>query len=107
MTEDKDKTKEQLVDELERLRERNAKLEELARHDTAEHNLAELALQESEDRHGTYVEAAPDGIFVVNSEGRYVDVNAAACKMTGYSRDELLAMSISELQAPDSPPQSL
>ena len=106
MIEDKDKTKEQLIDELELLRRRNAKFEELARHDTAEHQLAELALQESEARHRTYVEAAPDGIFVVNSKGRYVDVNAAACKMTGYTMDELLALSIPDLHAPDSPSES-
>ena len=47
-----------------------------------------------------HVEKAPIGIFEVNEQGEYVDVNESACDMVGYSRDELLAMSVADL-APD------
>ena len=75
--------------------------------DITERKLAEELLKASEERHRTYVENAPEGIFIVDFSGRYLDVNSAACEMTGYSRDELLAMSIPELTSPDAPPETL
>jgi PAS domain S-box-containing protein len=38
-------------------------------------------------------------IVLADDQGKYVDVNAAACKLLGYSRDELLSMSISDVVA--------
>lgn len=69
--------------------------------DISERKRAEQALQQSEERYRTYVGAAPDGVFVVDRAGRYVDVNEAACKMTGYTRDELLSFSIPDLVLPE------
>ena len=65
------------------------------------------SLQKSEEKYGTYVENAPVGIFIADSSGRYIDVNPAACLMTGYSREELLSMSIPELASPESLPETL
>jgi PAS domain S-box-containing protein len=49
------------------------------------------------------IEHAPDGIFVADIEGRYIYVNEAGCRMLGYSRDELLRMTIHDaLPAGDS-----
>ncbi|MBT3251240.1 MAG: PAS domain S-box protein [Candidatus Marinimicrobia bacterium] len=69
--------------------------------------LAESALLESENKNRTYFENAPEGIFVADSNGKYIDVNETACKMTLYSRDELLNMSISDLVKPESLSKSL
>ena len=55
------------------------------------------ALLESESLYRRYIETAPEGIFVADPAGRYVDVNPAACALVGYRRDELLRMSIHEL----------
>ena len=66
-----------------------------------ERQLAEERLIESEARFRSYVESAPDGIFVVDEKGCYVDVNKAACGITGYRRDELMEMSIMQLTHPD------
>jgi PAS domain S-box-containing protein len=55
---------------------------------------AQHTLQESEERLRMYIEKAPVAIFVVNKEGRYTDANPAACKMTGYSREELLQIGV-------------
>lgn len=63
---------------------------------------AEATLKESEAKFRAYIEYAPLGIFVANHEGRYVQVNPAACEMTGYSSDELLALSVAEVTAPQS-----
>ena len=67
---------------------------------------AELLL-ESNARFRTYVEAAPEGIFVADADGRYREVNPAGCALVGYSREELLAMSISDLAPEQRRPQHL
>jgi PAS domain S-box-containing protein len=46
----------------------------------------------------TLVEAAPDGCWVLDSNGRLLDVNAAYCRMAGYSREELLGMNASQIE---------
>jgi PAS domain S-box-containing protein len=43
------------------------------------------------------VEHASDNIFWANSQGRFVYVNEAACRALGYSREELLSLSIPDL----------
>ncbi|MFW5862500.1 MAG: PAS domain S-box protein [Spirochaetota bacterium] len=53
-------------------------------------------LREEEKFHA-YIDNAPFGIFVVNGEGQYIDVNHEACRMTGYVLDELLHMGIVDL----------
>ncbi len=55
------------------------------------------ALKESEERYRSYIDNAPDGVFVSDENGRYIEVNKAGCRITGYSREELLRMSISDL----------
>jgi PAS domain S-box-containing protein len=92
MTKEHHHTQAELIAELEWLRERNTELEALIRHDTAEHEITAPALHESEVRHRTYIENAPLAIFVADSSRRFVDLNEAACRMTGYSRSELLEM---------------
>lgn len=41
--------------------------------------------------------SAPDAIFVADGEGRILHVNASAAKMTGFSIDELMSMSVDDL----------
>jgi len=65
--------------------------------DITERKQAERAIRKSEGKFRKYIESAPDGIFVVNTEGRYIEVNDAACQMTGYSESELLGMCIPDL----------
>ena len=57
--------------------------------------------KKSEEKFKSYIEHAPYGVFVADEEGRYLDVNKAACRLTGYPRDELLNMSIIQLAAPE------
>jgi PAS domain S-box-containing protein len=46
----------------------------------------------------TLVEAAPDGCWILDSNGRILDVNSAYCRMAGYSRDELVGMNSSQIE---------
>jgi PAS domain S-box-containing protein len=43
------------------------------------------------------VDTATDGIFWITPEARIVDVNAAACRALGYTREELLKLSIPDV----------
>jgi PAS domain S-box-containing protein len=64
------------------------------------HQAAE-ALVESEERHRTILQTAIDGFWLVDSQGSLLEVNAAYCRMSGYSAEELLTMRIRDLQAAD------
>ena len=49
---------------------------------------------------GEAVDNGPAAIFVADEEGRYIAVNAFACDLLGYSRSELLSLTVQEI-APD------
>jgi PAS domain S-box-containing protein len=52
---------------------------------------AEEALHESETRFRTFVDHAPDALFIFDFErGTIVDVNRLACESLGYTRQELI-----------------
>ncbi len=50
-----------------------------------------------EERFKKYIENSPYGIFVEDDEGNYLEVNDKACEVTGYSREEMLDMKISDM----------
>ncbi|RAV99241.1 PAS domain S-box protein [Pseudochryseolinea flava] len=47
---------------------------------------------EAELEYRSVIEQANDGIFISDSHGNYLDVNDSACKMLGYTKEELLKM---------------
>ena len=59
----------------------------------------EDALLQNEQWHRAILQAAMDGVWLVDARGRLMEVNAAYCRMSGYSEQELLAMRISDLEA--------
>jgi len=67
----------------------------------AKRNAMNVSLQESEEKFRSYIMNAPNGIFVANRNGDYVEVNVAAETITGYSREELLQMNLTDLIAPE------
>lgn len=69
--------------------------------DVTESKKIDAELRESEERYRTYVDYAMEGVFVVDVEGHYCHVNQAACDLVGYSREELLNMTIADLTPPD------
>lgn len=69
--------------------------------ETTPYKQIELALASSEQRYRSLVEQVPDGIFVADADGRYTDVNQAGAAMLGYSRDEILGMSIEDILFPE------
>ena len=56
----------------------------------------------SEFRYRAFVDNAPLGVFIVEQNGIYIEVNEEACRITGYAADELLGKKISEIIDPES-----
>ena len=59
------------------------------------------SLRESEARWRTTFERAPVGIFTVDAEDRFLQVNERYGEITGYTADELLRMRRSDIVHPD------
>ena len=51
------------------------------------------------------LELAPDAFFLAGLGGRLTDVNQAACRMLGYSRDELVGKTILDIISPEDAPR--
>ena len=61
--------------------------------------VAERVLEERERHLQAILETAQDGFWVVGEQGRLLEANRAACTMLGYTREELLQLRISDLEA--------
>jgi PAS domain S-box-containing protein len=46
---------------------------------------------------GEAIDRAPDAVLVVDESMRYIAVNQAACRLLGYTREELLALRITDV----------
>ena len=65
--------------------------------DITKHKRAQEALKESERRFRLLVEHATDSFFLHEIDGRIRDVNQHACESSGYTREELLGLSIEDI----------
>ena len=55
------------------------------------------AVNFSEKRYRTIIEQATDALFILDFNGKILDVNLQTCKNLGYTREELLTMKITEI----------
>ncbi len=74
--------------------------------DITERKRAEWMLRASEERHRLILGTAMDGFWLVDTQGHLLEVNEAYCRMSGYTEQELLTMSISDLEATELPVQT-
>ncbi|HEV2749162.1 MAG TPA: response regulator [Gemmatimonadales bacterium] len=61
-----------------------------------ERKRAEEALRAREAHYRTILENIADGVFIADAEGRYLDVNPRACELTGYARDDLMGLKVTD-----------
>ncbi|MFK5855176.1 MAG: PAS domain S-box protein [Bacteroidota bacterium] len=54
-------------------------------------------LKENDKSYKALFEQAGDAIFKGDSKGNFIQVNSAACKLTGFSQKELLSMNMKEI----------
>ncbi|MDO9567289.1 MAG: PAS domain S-box protein [Candidatus Desulfaltia sp.] len=64
----------------------------------AQRRRSTILLLASEERHRDILQKAMDGILMMDMQGRLLEVNEAYCRMSGYSRQELLSTRISDLE---------
>jgi PAS domain-containing protein len=57
----------------------------------------EIALKESEEKYRLLIEQSHDGIFMADADGKIIEVNSKACKMTGFRKTELLKKTLLDL----------
>jgi two-component system cell cycle sensor histidine kinase/response regulator CckA len=69
--------------------------------DITERKQAEDTLKESEEKYRTILESIEEGYFEVDLVGNLTFFNDALCKITGYTRDELLGMNNREYTTPE------
>ncbi len=72
-----------------------------------ERKQAEDALRESEARYSALFTGITDAVLVHHitedgGPGQIIDANDVACKMLGYTRDEMIGMGIGDIDAPES-----
>ncbi len=90
------RSQEALARSQQELRELNESLE--AR---VEQRTAELGLQSQ--RNSAILAGTPDGFFSTDVQGRLNSVNAAMCNLLGYSEEEMLQLSIADIEANENP----
>ncbi len=57
-------------------------------------------------KYKTLMSVALDGYFVIDPQGRFLDVNDSYCDIIGYSREELLKMSVFDVEAVETPAET-
>lgn len=58
-------------------------------------------LRRNEERYRSIVQHNPDAVFAMDAETRFLEVNAAAESLVGFTREELLGRSFAPLVAPE------
>ncbi len=69
--------------------------------DVTDRKEMEFKLRENEKKFRSYVENAPLAVFIASEDGRLLEANERACKLTGYSEEELLEMKVPDLHPPE------
>jgi len=75
------------------LRERTNELEQ----EITERKQVEKTLRQSEERLRTYLESAPDGVYISDLKGKFLYGNERTEEITGYPKEELIGKSFLKL----------
>ncbi|WP_301927798.1 PAS domain S-box protein [Ferruginibacter sp.] len=67
-----------------------------ARNITA-YKISEQKTRESEFRYRTLIEQATDAICITDATMHFIDANPACCQLSGYSREEILMLSLPDI----------
>ena len=60
-----------------------------------------------EELYRTILSTSMEGFWIADSQGNFLDANDAACRILGYSRDELMKMKISDIEAMETADETL
>jgi diguanylate cyclase (GGDEF)-like protein/PAS domain S-box-containing protein len=66
-------------------------------HDVTARHEAESVIRHSEQRFREVIEMTPAGYVLADEQAKVAEVNPALCRMSGYTRDELIGQGVSQL----------
>jgi len=69
--------------------------------DITERNRAAEAIRRSEEKYRTLYDSALDAIFILDMDGRCLDINRTAHERLGYTREEMMSLHLSEIDSPE------
>ena len=69
----------------------------------AQRRAAEASLAASEAQARTMLRTTLDGVWLLDGSGRFLEMNDAACRMLGYSREEMFGLGLADLEHAESP----
>ncbi len=100
MKRDKDKTKAELTQELEEMRQRVNELEV----SEAKRKQAEEALQASEEKFSKVFRTSPDSMVITSvRDGKFIEVNDSLTRVMGFTREETIGRTSIEMDIWESP----
>ena len=70
--------------------------------DITERERATQTIRLQAEQYATMLATTSDGFWLLDRDGRFLTVNEAYCRMTGYSREELLKLGIGDIEAIES-----
>ncbi|MCK9211237.1 MAG: PAS domain S-box protein [Ignavibacteriaceae bacterium] len=71
--------------------------------DITERKQAEKAMREYAEQYKTMISSALFGFWLVDEKAKLLDVNDTYCNMSGYTREELLNLSVPDIEVIDKP----
>ncbi|GEM_PF-221120 len=74
--------------------------------DITERRRAEEIIADQATQYTTMLSVVDQGFWLVSDKGKLMDVNNAYCKMSGYTREELLTLSVPQLEASEAPEET-
>ncbi|MDY6806711.1 MAG: ammonium transporter [Cyanobacteriota bacterium] len=77
---------------------RGRKLRVTAIRDISDRKRSQAALRESEERFRSVMQQAADAFILHDLKGKIIDANQSACSSLGYTREELLKLSIGDIE---------
>jgi PAS domain S-box-containing protein len=83
----------EILDEWEKLHGRISKLEGA----DEDRIRAQEALRDSEEKYRRMFEASTDAVFLESPDGKILDCNQRACEMYGYTKEELIGLSVADI----------
>jgi len=74
--------------------------------DISEQKRAEISLRNSKQQYSAVIETSGDGFWLSDHTGRILETNDTYARLSGYSKDELVGMHISDLEAEENPEET-
>jgi len=98
---DKDKTKEELILELQELKQKNSDL--MASYDNivAEIKREDIILQQTRKNYETFFNTINDFLFVLDEQGNIIHTNSTVIDRLGYTSEELSGLSVLMVHPPE------